>query len=92
VFAARQGHILDALWPLLKPGGRLLYATCSVLRAENHEVVAEFLGRHPDATEIRSPQITLPELVESLPGPGYQLLPGPANTDGFYYALMERSA
>lgn len=92
VLAARQGHILDALWLLLKPGGRLLYATCSVLRAENHEVVAEFLDRHPDATEVRSPQITLPEMVETEPGPGYQLLPGPANTDGFYYALMERSA
>jgi 16S rRNA (cytosine967-C5)-methyltransferase len=90
--AARQGHILDALWPLLKPGGRLLYATCSVLRAENHEVVTEFLEGHPDATEIRSPQIPVPEMVEPLPGPGYQLLPGPANTDGFYYALMERSA
>jgi 16S rRNA (cytosine967-C5)-methyltransferase len=90
--AARQGHILDALWLLLKPGGRLLYATCSVLRAENHEVVTEFLDRHPDATEIRSPQISLPEIIEAEPGPGYQLLPGPANTDGFYYALMERSA
>ena len=90
--AARQGHILDALWLLLKPGGRLLYATCSVLRAENHEVVAEFLDRHPDATEIRSPQIVVPEIVTVEPGPGYQILPGPANTDGFYYALMERSA
>jgi len=91
-FAARQGHILDALWPLLKPGGRLLYATCSVLRAENHEVVAEFMNRHPDATEIRAPHIAVPESVETAPGPGYQLLPGPANTDGFYYALIERSA
>jgi len=92
VFAARQGHILDSLWLLLKPGGRLLYATCSVLRAENHVVVTEFLSRHPDATEIQSPHIVVPETVEAGPGPGYQLLPGPANTDGFYYALMERSA
>ena len=90
--AARQGHILDALWLLLRPGGRMLYATCSVLRAENHDVVADFLVRHPDASEIRSPQIPVPEVVENGPGPGYQLLPGPANTDGFYYALMERSA
>lgn len=92
IFAARQARILDALWPLLKPGGRLLYATCSVLRAENHEVVGEFFRKHPDATEIRSPNVIVPEAVETVPGPGYQLLPGPANTDGFYYALMERSA
>jgi 16S rRNA (cytosine967-C5)-methyltransferase len=92
VLAARQGNILDALWPLLKPGGQLLYATCSVLRAENHEVATEFLRRHPDATEVRSPDIVVPEAVAAVPGPGYQLLPGPANTDGFYYALMERSA
>jgi len=92
VFATRQGRILDALWPLLKPGGRLLYATCSVLRAENHEVATAFLRRHPDATEIRSPNVVVPEAVEAVSGPGYQLLPGQANTDGFYYALMERSA
>jgi len=89
--AARQGDILDALWPLLKPGGRLLYATCSVLREENHDVAAAFLHRHADAIEIR-PGGIVPEAVEAASGPGYQLLPGPANTDGFYYALMERSA
>jgi len=92
VFVKRQQRILDALWPLLKPGGRLLYATCSVLRVENHELVADFLHRHPDATEVRSPPVKLPTVAESGAGPGYQLLPGPANTDGFYYALMERSA
>ncbi len=91
-FAARQGDILDALWPLLKPGGRLLYATCSVLKTENHEVVARFLRQHPDAAEVRSPDIAVPKIVVAAPGPGYQLLPGTANTDGFYYALMERSA
>ncbi len=90
-FAVRQADILAALWPLLRPGGRLLYATCSVLREENHEVISEFLRRNPDASEVRAPHIVVPEAVEDEPGPGYQLLPGPANTDGFYYALMERS-
>ena len=92
VFAARQSRILNALWPLLKPGGRLLYATCSVLRAENHDVITEFMRKHPDATEVEVSQACLPEAIAAGPGPGYQLLPGPANTDGFYYALMERSA
>ncbi|HJP38130.1 MAG: 16S rRNA (cytosine(967)-C(5))-methyltransferase RsmB [Gammaproteobacteria bacterium] len=91
VFAARQGRLLDALWPLLKPGGRLLYATCSVLRVENHEVIGDFLRRQPKASEIRLSQVDMPETVVAESGPGYQLLPGPANTDGFYYALMERS-
>jgi 16S rRNA (cytosine967-C5)-methyltransferase len=92
VLAARQGRILDALWPLLKPGGRLLYATCSVLRAENHEVMGDFLRKHPDATEVKFADDCLEKIVAAGPGPGCQLLPGPANTDGFYYALMERSA
>ena len=91
-FVERQSRIVDALWPLLKPGGRLLYATCSILRAENHEVVADFLRRHTDATEIRSPLVNIPAIVAASAEPGYQLLPGPADTDGFYYALMERSA
>lgn len=91
-FAARQARILDALWPLLKPGGRLLYATCSVLRAENNEVVSAFLHRHADAAEIRAVIPDRQGMVDNAAEPGYQLLPGPANIDGFYYALMERSA
>lgn len=90
--AGRQARILDALWPLLKPGGRLLYATCSLLHAENHEVVAGFMRKHADATEVCPPTLVLPAAAEAAPGPGYHLLPGPTNTDGFYYALMERGA
>ncbi len=92
VFAERQQRILDALWPLLKPGGRLLYATCSILRAENQSVITAFLHTHPEAVEIRSPSDRLPAAIETAAEPGYQLLPGSADTDGFYYALMERSA
>lgn len=84
--AGRQYALLESLWPLLEPGGRLLYATCSILRRENDQVVAEFLANHPDASEIA---LFVPDAVESS-GPGRQLLPGAANTDGFYYALMER--
>jgi 16S rRNA (cytosine967-C5)-methyltransferase len=89
----RQLAMLDSLWPLLETGGRLLYATCSVLRAENDAVVTRFLATHPDAT-IVDPELdggadALSYSVD-MAGPGIQLLPGSAGTDGFYYALMER--
>lgn len=85
--AGRQLEMLDASWELLVPGGRLLYATCSVLRQENDAVVAQFVVAHPDATEVR---LEAPDAVD-LVGAGLQLLPGTPDTDGFYYALMERS-
>jgi 16S rRNA (cytosine967-C5)-methyltransferase len=84
--AERQYEILEALWPLLEPGGRLLYATCSILRAENDAVVSKFLDAHADAVEVAL------EGAAGHAGPGLQLLPGPEDTDGFYYALMTRTA
>ncbi len=88
--AQRQRAMLERLWPLLAPGGRLLYATCSVLRIENQEVVREFLAVTPDASECRP--LAGPGAAAMTPdaGPGYQLLPGAGDTDGFYYALIER--
>lgn len=84
--AARQAQMLDKLWPLLRPGGQLLYSTCSLFRAENSAVVSSFLNTHRDVRELPLPDelpgATLGE------GPGRQLMPGPADTDGFYYALM----
>jgi 16S rRNA (cytosine967-C5)-methyltransferase len=86
--AARQGALLDALWPLLAPGGRLLYATCSVLKAENAGQVSAFLARHPEARAL--------DLGEPgwgrRSGPGRQLLGGEAGVDGFYYACLLRPA
>ena len=90
--ARRQLDMLEALWPLLVPGGRLLYATCSVLRAENDRVVGTFLADHREAIEVRPLGDDAQALVTVFSGPGYQLLPGTADTDGFYYALMERMA
>jgi len=84
--AERQFELLEALWPLLEPGGRLLYATCSILRAENDAVVSRFLQSHEDAAEVAV------EGGVSGVGPGMQLLPGAEDTDGFYYALMARTA
>lgn len=77
-FVAQQRTILDALWRLLAPGGKLLYATCSVFRAENQDQVAAFLTRHPDCLQL-SP----------CGAPDLQLLPT-AEHDGFYYALLQK--
>lgn len=90
-FAGQQQRLLQALWPLLRPGGRLLYATCSVLRAENEAVIAAFLAATSDAAEY--PLETGPDFMGvHRCSHGLQLLPGEGDTDGFYYALIERVA
>jgi 16S rRNA (cytosine967-C5)-methyltransferase len=57
---AQQARLLEALWPLLRPGGRLLYATCSVFKAEGEGQMRDFLTRHPDATRLPAPGHLLP--------------------------------
>ena len=75
----QQGAMLDALWPLLAPGGRLVYVTCSVLKAEGIVPVTAFAARTPDA-----------ELAEFGSAQHRQFLPGETNTDGFYYACLTK--
>jgi len=89
--AATQARLLDALWPLLAAGGRLLYCTCSVFKAEGRDQIDAFLQRHPGAALAAHPA-----------SPGH-LLPLPDNrgerpvhdisaaADGFFYALIEKS-
>lgn len=92
--ATRQLEILDACWPLLAAGGRLLYVTCSVLREENTAVLARFLATRRDASLV-APPVPLPAWVVPQPQGGWQALPGsvagPAATDGLYYALMAKA-
>ncbi|MCP4334312.1 MAG: 16S rRNA (cytosine(967)-C(5))-methyltransferase RsmB [Gammaproteobacteria bacterium] len=83
---AQQRKIVDALWSVLKPGGKMLYSTCSVFKDENEAQVAGFLGRHADAIEIILPRA---DWGEARPH-GRQVLTGSDNMDGFYYALLSR--
>ena len=82
---AQQKAILQGLWPLLKPGGRLLYATCSILDGENNSVVNSFLKATDDAILVQ------PELTWGVTaGVGRQLLPNISGPDGLFYALIEK--
>lgn len=88
-FAEQQARLLAGLWPLLSPGGLLLYTTCSVFAAENELQIIDFQTRHPQA--LRE-SISFPA---DCPHVGGQLLPsGKAaghNQDGFFYALLRRA-
>jgi 16S rRNA (cytosine967-C5)-methyltransferase len=75
-FAAQQLDILQALWALLAPDGKLLYATCSVFNQENQDVIDKFLSLTP--------------VAQQLPLPSGQLLPC-AKHDGFFYALLQKA-
>lgn len=88
-FAGQQRRLLDALWPTLAQGGRLVYSTCSIFRAENAEQIDAFVARHPDALRV---WLELPDSFASEDG---QLLPAEVdaehNHDGFFYALLQKS-
>jgi 16S rRNA (cytosine967-C5)-methyltransferase len=83
--AHEQARLLEALWPLLAPGGKLLYATCSVLPEENEHRIDAFLGGHRDARLV---PIQAPWGRDT--GAGRQILPGEDGMDGFFYALLEK--
>jgi 16S rRNA (cytosine967-C5)-methyltransferase len=75
-----QSDILDAMWRQLKPGGKLVYATCSITPQENRLQVAAFLARSSDA-----------QLIDLETGSlGRQIIPGEDDMDGFYYAVLEK--
>jgi 16S rRNA (cytosine967-C5)-methyltransferase len=82
-----QARMLDALWPLLNPGGYLVYGTCSLLPEENELQIQSFLARRSDA---RSCALDLPVGIPR--SVGRQTLPREGGTDGFYYAKLEKAA
>ncbi len=81
----RQAAILDAMWPLLEPGGKLLYVTCSILPAENDQQIDAFLQRQARAS-ARPIQADWGRPSDH----GRQLRPGEQDMDGFFYALLEK--
>ncbi len=82
--ATLQQQILIQIWPLLKPGGTLLYATCSVLPAENQQQISQFLAHHPDAEAVA--------LGVGNSDTQMQILPGEQQADGFFYAKLSKKA
>lgn len=81
--AKLQADIFKKMWSLLKPGGTLLYATCSILPQENALQVEQFIAEQQDATLIE-----LPEYQGKI---GWQILPNESGMDGFYYAKLQKS-
>lgn len=82
----RQRELLTAIWPVLRPGGLLLYATCSVFKAENENVIEAFLLQHSDA---REDPISAPWGRPA--SHGRQILAGDHGMDGFFYARLAKA-
>ena len=92
-FARLQSRLLRSLWPLLKPGGRLLYSACSVLPEETACVVGSFLGENRGlAREVRGAGGSSGGWALPLSDCGYQALPGRRGADGHFNALLEKTA
>src|SRR5262249_21956751 len=89
--ARLQAEMLEALWPLLAPGGRLLYATCSGFKSEGSERIDAFLQRH-GPTAVRLDPLSPGHLLPLADNPG-DAPPGrgPALQDGFFYALLHKT-
>jgi 16S rRNA (cytosine967-C5)-methyltransferase len=86
-----QAEMLGALWPLLRPGGRLLYATCSIFKAEGQDQIDAFLQRLPPGAARLQPH-SPGHLLPSRDNPG-EAEPGrgPLLQDGFFYALIQKT-
>ncbi len=86
-----QLRLLERLWTLVAPGGRLLYVTCSVFKAENDAVVAAFLERTADAdAQSLLPNNNIRALMQR-GAPGLSILPGTRGLDGFYFAAIQKT-
>jgi 16S rRNA (cytosine967-C5)-methyltransferase len=93
--AARQAQLLETMWPLLAPGGRLVYASCSALSAENSQNVAAFLDEHPEARDVTAPiaaSLGFTQHPQADGATGWAIRPGEGGMDGFYYACLHKTA
>lgn len=95
--AERQWQLLERLWPLLVEGGRLVYASCSALRAENADIIARFVASHPEARDITDSAVRSAGLssgqssgLDANAAPGLRIAVGEGEMDGFYYACLSK--
>ena len=88
--AAKQSRILKAAAKLLKPGGRLVYATCSILSEENEAVADRFASEHPEFIALSCTELLATQRVTLDTGERLRLWPHRHGTDGFFAAAFER--
>jgi 16S rRNA (cytosine967-C5)-methyltransferase len=86
----KQQDILAGASRLVKPGGRLVYATCSILPQENEEVLAAFLAAHEDFVQVSAAHVLQQQQIPLDTGEALRLTPFEHDTDGFYAAVLER--
>jgi 16S rRNA (cytosine967-C5)-methyltransferase len=86
----KQADILAGASRLVKPGGRLVYATCSILTEENESIVDAFLAAHPEFVRLSVVELLARQGIAIDTGPDLRLLPHVHGTDGFYAAVLER--
>jgi 16S rRNA (cytosine967-C5)-methyltransferase len=81
-----QHAIIRSLWPLLAPGGLMVYATCSIMPEENEQQIAAFVAEHPDCSLL-----PLSVAWGRPTGHGRQIIPGEQGMDGFFYSVLVKS-
>ncbi len=87
----KQSDILASVAPFVKPGGRLVYATCTVFRQENEDVVEAFLAAHPDFQPLDpAPALAKVPIPDAISGNAVKLVTHRHGTDGFFCAILER--
>jgi 16S rRNA (cytosine967-C5)-methyltransferase len=96
-FVARQNELLDRFSELVKPGGQMIYGTCSVLREENESVVEAFLSSHPEFSKVPAetrltPAMGAEKAAEVCRDGFLRLFPAKHGTDGFFGAILKRAA
>ncbi|HYH40762.1 MAG TPA: SAM-dependent methyltransferase, partial [Burkholderiales bacterium] len=88
--APKQAAILDAAATLVKPGGRLVYATCSLLKEENEDITRAFEAKHPEFVPVSASEALQAHGIEAMEGNSLRLWPHIHGTDGFFGTIFER--